>query len=85
MAPFVFALRESQMATALIAPSNSMSNVSSDSEHNIQVHEIELCVLDRALEHQAMILEEARLIITVLSELMAKLKKLFLFSCALFL
>lgn len=60
MAPFVFALRESQMSPALIAPSKPMTNVSSDDVHNIQVHGVELSVLDRALERQAMILEEAR-------------------------
>jgi len=60
MAPFVFALRESQMSPALVTPPKPMTNVSSEDVHNIQVHSVELAVLDRALERQAMILEEAR-------------------------
>ena len=58
MSPFVFSLRESLSPSSSIAPSKPMSNVSPDNVHNIQCHSIELAVLDRAQQRQAIMLEQ---------------------------
>ena len=58
MSPFIFSLRESMSPSSSIAPSKPMDNVSPDDVHNIQCHSIELAVLERAQQRQAILLEQ---------------------------
>ena len=58
MSPFIFSLRESLSPSSSIAYSKPMDNVSADDVHNIQCHSIELTVLERAHQRQAIMLEQ---------------------------
>ena len=55
MSPFVFALRESAIPSSSIVLSKLSANISADDIDNIQVHSIELAVLDRALHRQQLL------------------------------
>jgi len=55
MSPFVFALRESAIPSSSIVLSKLSANISADDIDNIQVHSIEMAVLDRALHRQQLL------------------------------
>ncbi len=57
MSPFVFALRESAIPSSSSVLSKLSANISADDIDNIQVHSIELSVLDRA-HHRQLLLED---------------------------
>ena len=56
MAPFAFALRGSGILTT--NRGKTFSGVTADDQHNIQTHSVELSMLDRAQQRQAVIMAE---------------------------